>query len=75
MKRLQLTRQTNYLILRNNMEQEIKISDMLRQTGENYSQFMQQVANHIDKIESQVIRLEQRILELEEAYDANRKSE
>jgi exonuclease VII small subunit len=75
LKRLQLTRQTNYLILRNNMEQEIKISDMLRQTGENYSQFMQQVANHIDKIESQVIRLEQRILELEEAYDANRKSE
>ena len=61
--------------LRNNMEQEIKISDMLRQTGENYSQFMQQVANHIDKIESQVISLEQRILELEEAQDANRKSE
>ena len=57
------------------MEQEIKISDMLRQTGENYSQFMQQVATHIDKIESQVIRLEQRILELEEAQDANRKSE
>jgi len=57
------------------MEQEIRISDMLRQTGENYSQFMQQVANHIDKIESQVISLEQRILELEEAQDANRKSE
>jgi len=61
--------------LRNDMEQEMRISDMLRQTGDNYSQFMQQVANHIDKIESQVIRLEQRILELEEAYDANRKSE
>ena len=75
MKRLQLTRQTNYLILRNDMEQEMRISDMLRQTGDNYSQFMQQVANHIDKIESQVTRLEQRILELEEAYDANRKSE
>ena len=57
------------------MEQEIRISDMLRQTGENYSQFMQQVANHIDKIESQVIRLEQRILELEEAHNANRTSE
>jgi len=57
------------------MEQEIRISDMLRQTGENYSQFMQQVANHIDKIEIQVISLEQRILELEEAQDANRKSE
>jgi exonuclease VII small subunit len=57
------------------MEQEMRISDMLRQTGENYSQFMQQVANHIDKIESQVIRLEQRILELEEAQDANRKPE
>jgi exonuclease VII small subunit len=57
------------------MEQEIRISDMLRQTGENYSQFMQQVANHIDKIESQVIGLEQRILELEEAQDANRKPE
>jgi len=53
----------------------MRISDMLRQTGENYSQFMQQVANHIDKIESQVIRLEQRILELEEAQDANRKPE
>jgi exonuclease VII small subunit len=57
------------------MEQEIRISDMLRQTGDNYSQFMQQVANHIDKIESQVISLEQRVLELEEAQDANRKSE
>ena len=57
------------------MEQEIRISDMLRQTGDNYSQFMQQVANHIDKIESQVISLEQRVLELEEAQDANRKPE
>jgi exonuclease VII small subunit len=57
------------------MEQEMRISDMLRQTGDNYSQFMQQVANHIDKIESQVISLEQRVLELEEAQDANRKPE
>jgi len=55
--------------------EEMKISDMLRQTGDNYAQFMQQVANHIDKVESQVIKLEQRILELEAAQDANRKPE
>ena len=57
------------------MEQEIRISDMLRQTGDNYSQFMQQVANHIDKMESQVIQLEKRVMELEATQDANRKPE
>jgi len=56
-------------------DNEMRISDMLRHTGDNYSQFMQQVANHIDKIESQVIRLEQRIMELEATQDANRQPE
>jgi len=51
-----------------------KISDMLRETGDNYSAFMLHVANHIDKLESHILKLEQRILELEEE-DENRKPE
>ena len=41
------------------------VSDMLRLTGENKSEFMKQVANHIDKLEQTVIELQARVTELE----------
>lgn len=46
-----------------------KVSDMLRHTAGNYAQFMEQIAIHVDKLESQVVTLEKRILELEESQD------
>ena len=39
--------------------------EMLRTTGMNTSVFMQQVADHISKLEEEVNRLRNRILELE----------
>jgi hypothetical protein len=44
-----------------------KISDMLRTTAENYGEFMMQVAEQFDRLESHVIKLEHRIMELENA--------
>jgi hypothetical protein len=44
-----------------------RISDMLRTTAENYGEFMMQVAEQFDRLESHVIKLEHRIMELENA--------
>ena len=41
------------------------ISDMLRITGVNTATFMEQVADHIDKLEASVVELQKRISELE----------
>jgi hypothetical protein len=41
------------------------VSDMVRLTGVNTNQFMEQVAQHIDKLEAQVVTLKDRISELE----------
>jgi hypothetical protein len=41
------------------------VPEMLRTTGMNTSVFMQQVADHISKLEEEVIRLRNRVLELE----------
>ena len=38
---------------------------MLRVTGENTAEFMKQVAEHIDKLETEIINLQQRVTELE----------
>jgi hypothetical protein len=38
---------------------------MLRMTGENTSQFMEQVALHLEKLEAEIDQLGQRIQELE----------
>lgn len=47
------------------------ISQMLKLTGANTAVFMEQVANHVDKLEQQVLELQQRIAELEGAtHDA-----
>jgi tetrahydromethanopterin S-methyltransferase subunit B len=41
------------------------VSDMVRVTADNSVVFMQQIAEHIDKLEQTVIDLQKRIAELE----------
>lgn len=41
------------------------VSQMLRMTGENTHTLMLQIAEHIDKLEAQVVQLTNRITELE----------
>jgi len=46
-------------------EKAIKVSDMIRTTAENNTLFMQQLADHIDKLEEGIVKLQARIEELE----------
>jgi polyhydroxyalkanoate synthesis regulator phasin len=41
------------------------VSQMIRMTSENNNVFMQQIADHIDKLEQSVLDLQQRIQDLE----------
>ena len=41
------------------------VAQMLRITGSNTAAFMEEIANHIDKLEAEVVQLKQRIEELE----------
>jgi hypothetical protein len=52
-------------------EKVIKVSEMIRTTAENSNQFMQQIADHIDKLEDGIIKLQTRIEELEMRNDLN----
>ena len=45
------------------------IPEMLRMTGGNTAQFMDQVALHIEKLEDEVVRLRKRVDELETCSD------
>ena len=56
-------------------QKTIRVSDMLRMTAGNTTNLMVQIAEHIDKLESEILALGQRINELEGNSDANRKSE
>jgi len=50
------------------MTEEVKsVSEMVRITGTNNADFMEQVANHIEKLEDAVKQLQARIVELEES--------
>jgi len=52
-----------------NMAEEIvttTVAEMLRVTGNNTNDFMQQVAEHIEKLEDAVKQLQARVQELEE---------
>jgi hypothetical protein len=49
----------------NETPQTISVSDMLKKTGENTANFMIKVSEHIDTLEAEVIKLQQRIVELE----------
>jgi N-acetylmuramic acid 6-phosphate (MurNAc-6-P) etherase len=54
---------------------QMKHSDMLRITADNTHQFMQQVADHIDKLEESVATLTARIVELEAQVGNNTKAQ
>ena len=41
------------------------VGQMLRMTGANTAQFMEQVAEHIEKLEAEIIRANTRLSELE----------
>lgn len=43
------------------------VPEMLRVTGKNNDAFMEQIALHVEKLESEVARLTQRVKELEES--------
>lgn len=43
------------------------VAEMLRITANNQAEFMGQVAEHIDKLEAEVVKLTQRVEELEKA--------
>jgi hypothetical protein len=55
------------------MTEEVKtpptVPEMLRMTGENTAEFMMQVADHVDRLESVILKLEARITEMEKAHD------
>ena len=43
------------------------VAGMLRVTAGNTAAFMEQVAEHIDKLEAEIVKLQQRVTELEES--------
>jgi len=49
----------------NETPQTISVSDMLKKTGENTANFMIRVSEHVDNLEAEIIKLQQRIAELE----------
>jgi uncharacterized protein Yka (UPF0111/DUF47 family) len=48
---------------------EISVSEMLKLTGANTSEFMKQVADHIDKLEERIAELAKRVQEFESQTD------
>ena len=49
----------------NETPQTISVSDMLKKTGENTANFMIKVSEHIDTLEAEIAKLQERISELE----------
>jgi hypothetical protein len=47
------------------------VSQMLRMTADNTSEFMKHVAEHIDKLESQIAELSARVTEVESKTNDN----
>ena len=50
-------------------QKEVRVSDMLRQTVGNTHQLMMHIADHIDKLEDQIVELSNRINELENSQN------
>lgn len=48
------------------------VGQMLRMTGANTADFMNQVADHIEKLEMEVARLTERVAQLESPENADR---
>jgi ubiquinone biosynthesis protein UbiJ len=56
----------------NNEKLQPTVVQMLRMTGANTAEFMQQVADHVENLEMEVARLQERVTQLESANDADR---
>lgn len=56
-------------------ENKVRVSDMLRTTAANTNNLLLQIADHIDKLEEQILVLGNRINELEGSSDADRNVE
>ena len=50
-------------------ETKLSVSEMLRLTGANTHNFMEQVAEHMDALETEVVRLRDRVSDLERHVD------
>jgi hypothetical protein len=48
-----------------NTTEEVKVSDILRQTAINSNELMLKIADHIDRLEANVLALQERIVQLE----------
>jgi hypothetical protein len=48
-----------------NTVMEVTVPEMLRATGINTAEFMKQVADHIEKLESRIFELDKRLTEAE----------
>ena len=47
------------------------VPQMLRMTADNQSHFLTQIADHIDNLEAEVVRLSARVAELESKNESN----
>ena len=45
------------------------VADMLRITGANTAAFMEHIAGHVDKLEQEIVQLQNRVAELEAQYE------
>ena len=50
---------------------EIRISDMLRQTAANSGDLMMKIADHLDRMESKIIALEEKLAQAGIKYDSD----
>ncbi len=46
-------------------EKQLSVSEMLKSTGKNTQIFMEQVADHVTKLEEHIVALQRRVAELE----------
>ena len=46
-------------------EKQLTVSEMLKNTGKNTQLFMEQVADHITKLEEHIVALQKRVADLE----------
>jgi hypothetical protein len=47
------------------LKNTVTVAEMLRTTGKNTAEFMEQVASHIEKLEEGIAQLQARVTELE----------
>jgi len=52
-------------------EKQITVPEMIRLTANNSSEFMKQIAEHIEKLEQELVRVTARVAELEASNGDN----